>query len=87
MLASFDEKYWICRASFGLRCCVIGRVENVSLLSKKGAILESVQSIYGKKPLKMLKTAVNRWLTNGRAFKQILGCFSELKETIDQISA
>ena len=31
--------------------------------SKKGAILESVQNIYGKKPLKMLKAAVTPWLT------------------------
>ena len=52
---------------------------------KKGAILESVQNIYGKKPLKMLKAAVTRWLTHGRASKRVLDCFRELMETIDQI--
>ena len=51
---------------------------------KKGAILESVQNIYGKKPLKMLKATVTRWLTHGRVSKRILDCFRELVETIDQ---
>ena len=32
---------------------------------KKGAVLENVQSIYGKRPLKILKAAVTRWLTHG----------------------
>ena len=52
---------------------------------KKGAILKSVQNIYGKKPLKMLKAAVTRWLTHGRSSKRVLDCFRELMETIDQI--
>ena len=34
---------------------------------KKGAILESVQNIYVKKPLKMLKVAVTQWLSHGSA--------------------
>ena len=42
---------------------------------KKGATMESVQNIYGKKPLEMLKVAVTRWLTHGRASKRILDCF------------
>ena len=29
---------------------------------KRDSILESVQQIYGKKPLKMLRAAVTRWL-------------------------
>ena len=52
---------------------------------KKGAILESVQNIYGKKPLEILKVAVTPWLTHGRASKRILHCFRELMETTDQI--
>ena len=52
---------------------------------KKGAILESVQQIYGKRPLKILKAAVTRWLTHGRASQRILDCFKELLETLDQI--
>ena len=52
---------------------------------KKGALLESVQMIYGKKPLKILKAAVTRWLTHGRASQRILDCFQELLETLDQI--
>ena len=50
-----------------------------------GGVLESVPSIYGKKPLKMLKAAVTQLLTQGRASKRILDCFRELMETIDQI--
>ena len=52
---------------------------------KTGGVLESVPSIYGKKPLKILKAAVTQWLTQGRASKQILDCFRELMETIDKI--
>ena len=47
--------------------------------------MESVQFIYGKKSLKMLKVAVTQWLTHDSASKQILDCFCELMETIDQI--
>ena len=47
---------------------------------KKGALLETVQMIYGKKPLKILN-AVTRWLTHRRASQRIL----ELLETLDQI--
>ena len=50
-----------------------------------GGILESVPSIYGKNPLKMLKAAATQWLTQGRASKRILDCFRELMETINQI--
>ena len=52
---------------------------------KKEAVLESVQNIYRKKPLKMLKAPLTEWLTHGRASKRILDCFPELMETIDQI--
>ena len=52
---------------------------------KTGGVLESVPSIYGRKPLKMLKEAVTQWLTQGRASKRILDCFCKLMETIDQI--
>ena len=50
-----------------------------------GGVLESVSSIFGKKPLKMLKAAVTQWLAQGRASKRILDCFRELMETINQI--
>ena len=60
-------------------------MENVSLLSNRGAILESVQNIYDKKPLKMLKAAVTRCLTHRRASKRVLDSFCELIKTIDQI--
>ena len=52
---------------------------------KKGAILESVQNIYVKKPLKMLKVAVTQWLSHGSASNWILDSFHELTETIDRI--
>ena len=45
---------------------------------------ESVPNIYGKKSLKMLKASITQWLTQGRISKQILDCFRELMETIDQ---
>ena len=45
----------------------VWKMFNYSL--KTGAVLESVQSIYGKKPLKMLKEAVTQWLTHGRVFE------------------
>ena len=47
---------------------------------KTGSVLESVPSIYGKKPLKMLKAAVTQWLIQGRVSKRILDCSGE---TID----
>lgn len=52
---------------------------------KKGAVLQNVQSIYGKRPLKILKAAVTRWLTHGRVSQIILDCFKELLETLDHI--
>ena len=52
---------------------------------KKGAVLENVQSIYGKRPLKILKAAVTRWLTHGRASQRILDSFQGLLETTDLI--
>ena len=52
---------------------------------KKGAVLEKVQSIYSKRLLKILKAAVTRWLTHGRASQRILGFFKKLLETIDHI--
>ena len=50
---------------------VIWRVKNVSLLSKKGAILESVQNIYVKKPPKVLKATITPLLTHD----ELLGKF------------
>ena len=53
---------------------------------KKGPVLENVQSIYGKRPLKILKAAVKKyWLTHGRASQRILDCFKELLQAIDHI--
>ena len=52
---------------------------------KKVAVLENVQTTYGKRPLKILKAAVTNWLTLGRASRRILDCFKELLETIDHI--
>ena len=36
---------------------------------KKGSILENIQESYVKHPLKMIKTAVMRWLTHGKTSK------------------
>ena len=33
----------------------------------------------------MLKASITQWLTQGRIAKQVLNCFRELSETIDQI--
>ena len=41
---------------------------------KHSSILESLQVIYGKKPLKNLKAAVTRWLTYGRSSECVLDC-------------
>ena len=61
-------------------------MENVPLFTKEGGVLENIQSIYGKRPLKILKAAVTHWLTHGRASQRILDCFKELLETTDPIS-
>ena len=53
--------------------------------SKTGAVLEHVQSIHGKRPLKIFKAAVIRWLTHERASQRILDCFKYLLETKDHI--
>ena len=50
---------------------------------KKGAILESVQSIYDKKPLTMLKAAVTRWLIHGRASTPTKSYCAAYQEYID----
>ena len=52
---------------------------------KKGTVLENVQMIYGKKQLKIIKAAVTRWLTHGRASQRILDRLPELLETMDHI--
>ena len=52
---------------------------------KKGSVQENVQSVYGKRHLKILKAAVTRWLTHGRASQRILGCFKKLLKTKDHI--
>ena len=53
---------------------------------KKWSILGSLQQIYGKKPLKILKTATTRWLTYGKSSERVLECFRDLLLTLDQIS-
>ena len=53
---------------------------------KKGSILESIQQIYGKKPLKILKAATTWWLIHDKSSEHGLGCFRELLLTLDQIS-
>ena len=52
---------------------------------KRGAFLENVQSIYDKRPLKILQAAVTCWLAHGRALQRILDCLKELLEAIDHI--
>ena len=52
---------------------------------KKNSILENIQTIYGKKQLKILKAAVTRWLTHGKASQRVLDCFEEILATIDHI--
>ena len=53
---------------------------------KRSSILESFQVIYGKKPLKILKAAVTRWLTHGRYSESVLGCILETLKALNQIS-
>ena len=45
---------------------------------KKGSVLESMQEVYGKKPLKILKAATTRWLTHGRSSQRVLDRFLEI---------
>ena len=52
---------------------------------KKGSILGSLQQIYGKKPLKILKAATMQQLTHGKSSEHVLECFRELLLTLDQI--
>ena len=52
---------------------------------KKSSILESIQSIYGKKHLRILKAAIARWLTHGQASKRVIDYYQELLETMDMI--
>ena len=55
-------------------------------LSKRCSVLESFQVIYGKKPLKILKAAVTRWLTHGRASERVLGWLLRILKALNQIS-
>ena len=64
---------------------LLGSWEIFHFLPKKGTVLENVQSIYGKRPLRILKEAVARWLSHGRASQRILDCFKEFLEKIDHI--
>ena len=52
---------------------------------KRSSVLESFQVIYGKKPLKTLKAAVTRWLTDGRYSESVLGCILEILKALNQI--
>ena len=52
---------------------------------KKSSILESIQSIYGEKHLRILKAATTCWLTQGQASKRVIDCYRELLETMDMI--
>ena len=52
---------------------------------KKCVIFESIQEIYGKKPLKILKAATTRWLAHGQASKRVLDRFEEILTTLDNI--
>ena len=54
-------------------------------LRKKCTIFDSIQEIYDKKPLKILKAAKTRWLTNGQASKWVLDRFEEILTTLDNI--
>ena len=50
---------------------------------KKCAIFESIQEIYGKKPLKILKAATTRCHAHGQASKRVLDRFEEILTTLD----
>ena len=52
---------------------------------KRGSILGSIQQIYGKKPLKILKATTTRQLTHSKSSECVFECFRELLLTLDQI--
>ena len=60
-------------------------MENVPLFTKERCSSRERSIYLWQGSLKILKTAVTRWLTQGRAFQRILDCFKELLETIDHI--
>ena len=50
---------------------------------KKSSILESIQSIYGKKTFTNTESSNNTWITHGQASKRVIDCYRELLETMD----
>ena len=64
---------------------LLGLWKNFHFSPRHSSILESFQIIYGKKPLKILKAAVTRWLTHGRASERVLNSLLEILEALNQI--
>ena len=52
---------------------------------KRSLIFESFQVIYGRKPIRILKAAVTRWLTHARVSERVLDCLLEILEALNQI--
>lgn len=66
-------------------CLLLGLWKLFHYSPKKGGIFESIQQTYGKKPLKILKACVTRWLTHGLACKRILARYEDLLVTLDHL--
>ena len=62
---------------------------NLFLLLKnsnvKSNIFEEVQNAYGLKTLKLIKVAITRWLTHGRAAERVLERYEPLIPALDEI--
>ena len=85
MLATRTETSWYWWTIILLLCTTFRYLKNVSLFTKKQTILENIHKIYGKKPLKIIKVVVTRWLTHWGASQWILDCLQRLPETADYI--
>ena len=58
---------------------------NLYLLMKNSSIKQEVQNIYGLTSMKLIKVAVNRWLSYGKVAQRILDCYEVLVEALDAI--
>ena len=51
----------------------------------KSTIFEGVQTVYGLTSLKLIKTAVTKWLSCGKAAERVLDCCESLVAALDAI--
>ena len=52
---------------------------------KNSSIKQEVQNIYGLTSMKLIKVAVNRWLSYGKVAQRILDCYKVLVKALDAI--